>query len=256
VWLLPIDDETRRMTPHDNAPRVLRTIHRRESCDGIVWSDPEMLILADENDPLHQQFYYLAVQPEGEWNLGFLGHYRCWEQTMDIELCFSRDTHHWLRPLRGGWIPRGPVPEPDCMGAYATNRLIDGGVNSMHNGKLPEGVSAAHSEIMTALVPKGRFAGLKSTERMIGRLLLKPFNHVGEKFVVNGDIRGVLRAELRDPFGRPLPGYELNSIVPVQGDCSCHVLTWEGGKTGEEFRYDTLVLRLEVEDGTVYSVQV
>lgn len=184
---------------------------------------------------------------------------------MDIELCFSRDTHHWLRPLRGGWIPRGPVPEPDCMGAYATNRLIDGGdkwivvyqgVNSMHNGKLPEGVSAAQSEIMTALVPKGRFAGLKSTERMIGRLLLKPFNHVGEKFVVNGDIRGVLRAEVRDPFGRPLPGYELNSIVPVRGDSSCHVLTWEGGKTGEEFRYDTIALRLEVEDGTVYSVEV
>ncbi|MEN6347547.1 MAG: hypothetical protein ABFE16_19810 [Armatimonadia bacterium] len=265
VWLLPIDAETRRMTPHDNAPRVLRTIHRRESRDGIEWSDPEMLILADENDPLHQQFYYLAVQPEGEWNLGFLGHYRCWEQTMDIELCFSRDTHHWLRPLRGGWIPRGPVPEPDCMGAYATNRLIDGGdnwivlyqgVNSMHNGKLPEGVAAAHSEIMTAQVPKGRFAGLKSTERMIGRLLLKPFNHVGEHFVVNAEVRGVLRAELRDPFGRPLPGYELNSAVPVHGDSSCHVLTWEGGKTGEEFRYDTLALRLEVEDGTVYSVEV
>ena len=68
VWLMPVDEATGRVTPHDNAPRVLRTIHRRESPDGIRWSDPELLIAADEHDPLHQQFYYLALQPDGEWN--------------------------------------------------------------------------------------------------------------------------------------------------------------------------------------------
>ena len=264
VWLMPVEETTHRVTPHDNAPRVLRTIHRRESPDGIRWSDPEMLILADEHDPLHQQFYYLAVQPDGEWNLGFLGHYRCWEQTMDIELCFSRGTHRWLRPLRGGWLPRGGLTDPDYFSAYATNRLIDEGAswlllyqggNYKHNWELPQGVAEHRNEMLAARIPKGRFAGMRATERMIGTLTLKRFNHGAARITVDADVRGRLQAELRDPYGRPLPGYELNRCLPIRGDSPAHVLTWEGGKTSADYRYDVVALRLEIEDGVVYSVE-
>lgn len=265
VWLLPVDEATGRMTPHDNAPRVLRTIHRRESADGIAWSDPEMIIMADEHDPLHQQFYYLAVQPDIDWNLGFLGHYRCWEQTMDIELCFSRDTHHWIRPLRGGFVPRGTFDETDYMSAYATNRLIDEGDtwfllyrggNAMHNHKLPPCVSHEQQATMGARFTKGRLAGLRATERMVGSLTLKRFNHCGSRITVDADIRGRLQAELRDPYGRPLPGYELNSCVIATGDSARHVLTWENGRTTADYRYDVASLRLEIENGIVYSITI
>ena len=110
VWLLPNSPETRRYTPHDNAPKVLRTIHRRVSDDGLAWSAPELLITPDAHDPLDIQFYYLSMHREPNWRIGFLGHYRVWDQTMDIELCFSRDGRDWQRPLRGGWIPRDPIP--------------------------------------------------------------------------------------------------------------------------------------------------
>jgi len=279
VWLLPVDEASGRWTPHDNAPQVLRTIHRRESEDAIAWSDPEMLILADEHDPMHQEFYYLAVQPDGDWNIGMLGHYRCWEQTMDLELCFSRDTHHWVRPLRGGWVPRGGVDEIDHMSAYATNRLIDRGDswlllyrggNAKHNRDLPEGVTEPRQAIMAAEAPKGRFAGLQATERMVGSLTLNRFNQSAEQITVDADVRGRLQAELRDPYGRPIAGYELNSCVPITGDSGCHVLTWEGGalvegsgspretqggKTSAPYRYDVVGLRIEIEDGTIYSVE-
>ncbi len=265
VWLLPVDVGTGRVTPHDNAPPVLRTIHRRESTDAIHWSDPEMLILADEHDPLHQQFYYLAVQPADGWSLGFLGNYRCWEQTMDLELCFSRDTHHWSRPLRGGWVPRGSVADIDYMSAYATNRLIDlgddwlllyQGGNTRHNRQFPEGVSQRKQAIMAARVPKGRFAGLRATERMVGSLTLKPFNQRAAAIAVDADVTGRLQAELRDPYGMPLPGYALNSCVPVTGDVRGHVLRWEGGRTSADYQYDTVSLRIEVEDGILYSVEI
>ncbi|MGD9497826.1 MAG: hypothetical protein AB7Y46_16105 [Armatimonadota bacterium] len=265
VWLMPCDPESYRYTPHDNAPRVLRTIHRRESADGLNWSDPEMLILADEHDPMHQEFYYLAVQPDGEWNIGMLGHYRCWEQTMDLELCFSRDTHHWERPLRGGWVPRGEIDEIDYMSVYATNRLIDAGErwrllyrggNAKHNRQLPEGVAQARQETFVAEAPKGRFAGLATTDRAIGALTLRRFNHGAEQITVDADVRGRLQAELRDPYGRPLPGFELNSCAPITGDSQHHVLTWEGGRTSAQYRYDVVGLRIEVEDGVVYSVGI
>ena len=268
VWLIPCDEVSGRRTPHDNAPGVNRVIHRRESPDGIVWSDPEILIMPDEHDPMHQEFYYLAVQPDGDWNIGMLGHYRCWEQTMDLELCFSRDTHHWLRPLRGGWVPRGGTDEIDHMSVYATNRLIDRGGhwlllyrggNTPHNYKfrkeLPPGVSEARLATMMAEAPKGRFAGLRATERCVGALTLKRFNHSAERITVDAHVRGRLQAELRDQFGRPIAGYELNSCLPITGDNRSHVLTWEGGRTSVDYRYDVVGLRIEIEDGVLYSVE-
>ncbi|MGI5819063.1 MAG: hypothetical protein ACOX9R_13320 [Armatimonadota bacterium] len=264
VWLLPCDPDTHRYTPHDNAPGVLRTIHRRTSADGMSWSDPEMLILADEHDPMHQEFYYLAVEPLGEWNIGMLGNYRCWEQTMDLELCFSRDRRHWTRPLRGGWVPRGGVEEIDYWSAYATNRLMDigdrwrllyRGGNTLHNHQLPEDVPEERRETFVADIPKGRFAGLSSTDRALGALTLRRFNHTAERITVDANVRGRLQAELRDPYGRPLEGFELNSCAPVSGDSSEHVLTWGDGRTSAEYRYDVVGLRIEVEDGVIYSVE-
>lgn len=268
VWLIPCDEASGRQTPHDNAPRVNRVIHRRESEDGIVWSDPEILIMPDEHDPMHQEFYYLAVQPDGAWNIGMLGHYRCWEQTMDLELCFSRDSHHWERPLRGGWVPRGGPDEIDHMSVYATNRLIDRGDhwlllyrggNTGHNFKfrkeLPPGVQEARQATMLAEVPKGRFAGLRATERCVGSLTLKRFNQSAERITVDAQVGGRLQAELRDHFDRPIPGYELNSCLPVGGDSDRHVLTWGDGLTSADYRYDVVGLRIEIEDGVLYSIE-
>ena len=61
VWLLPNDAESGRRVPHDNAPMVLRTIHRRTSADGLIWSDPELIVVPDEHDPFDMQFYYMAA---------------------------------------------------------------------------------------------------------------------------------------------------------------------------------------------------
>ncbi len=269
VWLVPCDEASGRLTRHDNAPAVTRVIHRRDSEDGIVWSDPEIIITPDEHDPMHQEFYYLAAQPDGDWTIGMLGNYRCWEQTMDLELCFSRDTHHWVRPLRGGWVPRGGPDEIDHMHIYATNRLIDRGDhwlllyrggNTAHNfgfrKELPPGVQEDRQETMLAEAPKGRFAGLQATDRCVGSLTLKRFNQSVERISVDANVNGRLQAELRDHVGRPIPGYELNACQPITGDSNSHVLTWGDRLTSADYRYDVVSLRIEVEGGVLYSVEV
>ena len=260
VWLAPNDPESHRYIPHDNAPQIIRVLHRRTSEDGLLWSDPELILIPDEHDPLDIQFYHLAVQEVGEWRLGMLGHYRCWAQTMDIELCFSRDGSHWQRPLRGGFIPRGGPEEIDYFYAYPTSAMIpdgddwimlyDGG-NSKHNGLLPEGIEKRRSAIMAARMPGGRFAGLQSTGR-VGSLELKCIPGAAA-ITIDAEVRGHLRAELRDIFGRPLEGYHLDEADVVTGDSPRHVLRW-AGKTSEAYRYDALRLRLELTDGTIYAV--
>lgn len=265
VWLLPNSPETHRYTPHDNAPKVLRTIHRRTSPDGIHWGAPELILTPDGHDPLDIQFYYLATHRTADWRIGFLGHYRCWDQTMDIEMCFSRDGRNWLRPLRGGWIPRDPIPEKGCMSAYATNDAIEVGGeqimlytagNTKHNHQLPQGVETVWHGVMAASWPTGRFAGLATTPNTVGSLTLRPFIQNGAEICVDADIRGQLLAELRDPFGAPIEGYRLSQSLPATGDSRRHVLRWQSDKTTAPYRYDAVSLRIEVTDGVVYAMEI
>jgi len=264
VWLLPNQPETHRYIPHDNAPKVLRTIHRRTSTDGRSWSAPELVITPDAHDPLEMEFYYLAVHRGIEWRTGFLGHYRCWDQTMDIELCFSRDGRHWLRPLRGGWIPRDPIPERGCMSAYAPNDIITVGDrhillytagNTKHNHEAPPGVGKPWRGVMAASWPAGRFAGLATASGAVGSLALRPFIPGRPEITVDADVRGRLRAELRDPYGTPIEGCELHRSIPATGDSRTHALRWEGDRTTAPYQYDAVSLRLEISDGVIYSLE-
>ncbi len=265
VWLLPNSPATGRQTPHDNAPGVLRVIHRRLSSDGLDWGDPELIIMPVPTDPMTQQFYYLSQHRDGDWRIGFLGNYHCWEQTMELEMCFSRDGRQWVRPLPVPFVPRGAVPEPDCTSVYATKALLPvaderwlllySGGNVLHNWTVPEGVTEPRRRIMGATWPRERFAGLTAARRTTGCALLKPFIQTGAELSLNATIRGQIRAELRDPIGGRLPGYELHSSIPVSGDGSSLVLRWgDDAQSSAPYRYDAVTLYLEVSDATVYAI--
>ncbi|MBM3946807.1 MAG: hypothetical protein FJ315_05335, partial [SAR202 cluster bacterium] len=124
-WPMSNPEGSPRRVEHDNAPFMLRAIHRRTSTDGLAWSDGELLIAPDDGDRLDQQFYYLAVHWQEGWRIGMLGSYPCADHTMDIELCFSRDGRRWERPARQPWVPRQTAEEAGMV--YAPNRLVDAG---------------------------------------------------------------------------------------------------------------------------------
>lgn len=264
VWLAPNDPQSQHYTPHDNAPQIIRVMHRRTSEDGLLWSDPELILIPDEHDPLDLQFYHLAVHELDDWRVGMLGHYRCWAQTMDLELCFSRDGRHWNRPLRGGFIPRGGIEAIDYYSIYPTSRMLESGEdwlmlydggNWKHNRELPQGVETRRTAIMAARLPKRRLAGLQTAANLRGTLEVKGIPGVAG-ITVDADVRGELRGELRDIFGRPLEGYHIDEAVPITGDSATHLLRWQGDLTSEPYRYDALILRLEAFDATIYGVNV
>jgi len=91
VWLHPAI--AARRVDVDNAPGIHRIIQRRLSADGIDWSDPELVMLPDGRDPWDLQFYFLGVQWIEDFMIGSVGYYRVedGQQTMDTDLCFSRD---------------------------------------------------------------------------------------------------------------------------------------------------------------------
>ncbi|HNT33567.1 MAG TPA: hypothetical protein PKH07_01050 [bacterium] len=257
VWLMYNPKDGPRHIAYDNAPFSLRTVHRRISENGIHWSDPELLITPDSDDPTDQQFYFLSVHWQDGWHIGMLGDYPVAAQTMDIQLCFSRDGRHWLRPARQPWIPRGPE-DYDRKMICAPNRLADlgdswlvlyTGMNFLHN---EEGqLSNRKASICGAKLSKNRFLGLKTQPQ--GKLLTKPFILLNEKLTLDADIRGSVRAELCDPYGKALEGFAMADCVPMTGNSVQHEIAWNNGNY-RQYQYESLSLRLQLDDATLYAV--
>lgn len=254
VWLHPALADRR--VDVDNAPGVHRLIHRRLSDDGIEWSDPELVIMPDERDPWDLQFYFLGVNWCEDFMVGSLGYYRVegGQQTMDTDLCFSRDGRNWNRPVRGGWIPRTEGTR-DSAGVYASNSFIDRGDCWL---TLYTGTPRAHNAgvcetvVMGALFPKTRFVGL-AADSTPGGFVTDPFFPSQPEITLDASIRGWLRAELCDAFGRKLPGYHLMDSAIVRGDSTAHVLRWNDVTTADR-RFECVRLRFEFAEGEVWSL--
>jgi hypothetical protein len=148
VGLIKVAKDDPRYIAHDNAAGSLRVIDRYTSTDGLDWTDRRRVLVPDAQDPIDQQFYYLAVTHTPQGRVGMLGHYRVAAQTVDLEACVSTDGNTWQRPRRRGRIPRGEPGEPDSYGISAPHalvrrdglwHLVDTGVNEAHNHRHSHG---------------------------------------------------------------------------------------------------------------------
>jgi hypothetical protein len=108
---------------YDNAAGYRRFIRRFTSSDGLTWQGPFGEIRPDENDPQDLQFYYFSVTHTPQGRVGLLGYYRCADQTIDVEICFSDDGINWKRPMRGAWLQRGKKEDPDGYAIMASHSL-------------------------------------------------------------------------------------------------------------------------------------
>ncbi len=258
-WPMSNPEGSPRRVAHDNAPFMLRSMHRRTSVDGLAWGDAELIITPDDEDRLDQQFYYLATHWQDGWRVGMLGSYLVHDQTMDIELCFSRDGRRWERPVRTPWVQR-EAPEEAGM-VYAPNRLVDAGddwlllytATPVRHNELRQPTSAPLASVCAARFPKRRFLGLATDGAGSGLLWTRPFVLAGRRLRVDARVRGGLRAELCDPFGVPLAGFGRGASRRVRGDSTSHELRWEGADTAP-YQYNAVSLRLELEDGELYNI--
>lgn len=254
IWLHPAIPDRR--VDVDNAPGVHRLIHRRLSADGLNWSDAELIIMPDEQDPWDLQFYFLSARPIEDWLIGTLGYYRVADglQTMDTDLCFSRDGKTWERPVRGGFIPRSK-DGLDRLGIYAGGAWVDLGDRwlSLYSGTpVTHNAKEYVSGVMAATFAKNRYLGVEAG-RTVGGFMTEPFFPAGDEIRLDADIRGSLRAELCDAFGRKLPGFFLMDSTPITGDSRAHVLKWKAASTADH-RHECLRLRFEYTDGVIYGV--
>jgi hypothetical protein len=104
---------------------------------------------------------------------------------------------------------------------------------------------------MGAVFPKNRMVGIGAGS-VTGGFMSEPFFPRDAEIRLDANIRGWLKAELCDAFGRKMPGFNLRDSIPIHGDSESHVLAWKNAAVADHV-FECLRLRFEYQDGEIYN---
>ena len=243
--------------------------------DFIHWSEPELLIAPDDNDPpsvefhaapvfYHQGYYFSLLQILDRAEGGGV---------IEIELAISKDGDHWLRPFQNQFVlPRGAEGSFDS-GSIFTNaspviledeiRFYYGGysggaTNPAGRGKL--------SGMGMASITRDRFTGIRSLARSDQPTLKQPLEHRGqvtlksidltsvESITLNADAsEGSIQVEILTASGYRLKGYSQEGAVSISGDNLRHEISWKNFTLGD-LPAGSYLIRIHLNRATVYAL--
>lgn len=232
------------------------------SDDFVRWSKPQEVLVPDKEDPPSAQLdAHVAFMYEG-LRLGYLTLLRPDAGTTDTHLCCSRAGKTWHRYReRIPFLPTGPAKswDADRVRADAGGLIVwDGRIWLYYTGGRndPEGHPRGHSP------PAGQIGlahlrqdGFVSADAGVegGYLLTKPLIAGGSSLRINADARhGRIQAELLDAAGKPIPGRELTSSIPFQGDALDAPLRWDSITT-DELAGRPIRIRFHLRNASLYS---
>ena len=112
---------------HRRGPYGRRLIGRAESPDLVHWSEPEIILVPDEDDFPDTDFYSMPVIFYEGVYIGLVWVFRTTNTTHHPELVFSRDGYRYQRNYRQPFIPRGGArAEFDSNNVHVQDIIVHG----------------------------------------------------------------------------------------------------------------------------------
>lgn len=237
-------------SPEDFSRQNKRRVFQSQSSDFLRWTNLQPIVVPDDQlDNLDDAFYGMTQMPVGDAWVGFLHVFHMTENTLDVQLLYSRDGTQfqriqpgqpWLRTGRpGDWdqfmvnIYGEPVVVGDDLYIYY------GGANNHHDWwivgtrehlDVPEArdLSKVNYALGLAHLKVDRFVSLRALAVREGILVTRPFRSQGTRLYINAQCRkaGYVKAAVTDAAGRVLPGFDAESCRAFDGDSVTHHLTW------------------------------
>jgi hypothetical protein len=262
--------------------RSRRSILWTESEDGFNWKMPKPALIPDIEDDEwaegredhYSQFYGMPVMRYESVILGLLQVFRSTEsKTSDgfthVQLASSRDGRRWQRVGdRRPILERGEAGEFD-WGVVQTGHslVLDGdvvrmyymGINTRHGRNAngverlsPDGKEKAVS-IGMATWPIDRIVGLRTgseggSVRVTGRDIK------GELHVNANAAGGSLVAEVIGEDGRPLPGLDAGSCLPLAEDSLDHTVRWRDGASPAQLDGKAVEIDIRLTNAEIFSI--
>jgi len=244
-----------------------RRVTYSESKDLKHWSEPQVILTPDELDT--NDFYGISVFKYANAYFGML-----WifdddmYETIDIELCWSRDGIKWERhPARPKFIE---TEEKGKLGGYM---VFPGQEPVIYDDNIYLYVNAhsdcphnAQPEISPTWVyrTKLRMDGFVSLDAgsQMGNLITRPFILQSDTISINAATQGgYIIAELAEPYwfdpkGKLIEGFSAKDFDVFTGDNICHTLSWRGKKDLSQLRGKRLMLKLAMKHSQIYSFTI
>jgi hypothetical protein len=258
--------------PENFAKQNKRRVFRSESADLIHWSHPNPLVVPDDSvDNIDDAFYGMEQFKVGDDWLGLLNIFHMTDNTMDVQLVYSRNGQQFtrVRPGRPWLAASGPgawdaymatvCSRPVCVGDDLY--VYYGGANNHHDWWLAgyaEGLDcrearegAACYGLGLATMKRDRFVSLGTAPVREGVVITRPLRPVGTALIVNVSCEegGSLVAEISDPAGQVISGFERENCLPFCGNAVAHTVRWRAGQPipdGEFLRVRFFLRRAEI----------
>ena len=90
-----------------------------------------------------------------------------------------------------------------------------------------------------------------------GELLTKPLRFSGKELEINYSTSagGVIRVEVQDAEGNPIPEFTLDDCPQIVGDQISHIVKWKNGSDVSQLADKSIRLRFVMEDADLYSLR-
>jgi len=235
-----------------------RRVSVQQSRDLIHWTHERTILIPDEDEV--PEFYGMTVFRRGDLFFGLLQVYERKTGDMQVEMSWSGDGLVWhqigTHPValglgaKGEWdssmiIPaEGPVVVGDELWFYYAG------------DKAPHLLADQIPAVGLAIADRDRLIGLRPEQGRTGFALTRPFNKPAcGDLVLNATIdgpAGEIRVELRDDFGKPIPGFTAKDCNPVKVSSFAAPVRWQG-RSISEAPPGELRMRFEIENGTLFT---
>ena len=263
VGVLVRDPTTKAYRFYHRAEHGGRAVAYRESSDLKNWTQSQLVLHADEQDPPGSELYKFSPFRYGDYWIGMLtffnheaDHCMLWPT-----LAWSLDGVKWTRH-REPFIPLGASGEWDRFNnSVATQPLVVGselwfyysGRTYRHGPYAGKDQGPVWGAIGLARLRLDGFASLDASFDG-GTLVTRPFIlPAGELFVNARAEYGEVVIEVLDEGGRPLDGY---TSVPLEQDSVSLQVLWSEGRKLAGLEGRTVSLRFSLSNARLYAFRV
>ena len=271
-----------------------RRIAIYESEDLHIWSEPETILMPEDND----EYYGLRPFPYGGFYVGLLMRfYSTTSSTLDCEWVFSRDGITWQHSGCTA-LPLGKIGSFDAYRAIYTSYLaIENeeirtfyiGADGRHNAPLEEkhfalgmasmrreGFCWLDSSYTAYLAQRVQTAQQEDHKHVMdeGRMLTRPFLFEGDRLEINCDASGgrldvaILNVRTQPQiridkdgfclgaYEDPFEGLSIQQFDTVCSDRVTHIATWQGKSDLTAIRGEMVRLLFVMRGAKLYSFTV
>ena len=244
-----------------------RAIRRTESTDFLHWSEPELVVAADERDPKDLHFYTNAAVKYFRAARAFLmfpmvlyPDHRENEDAphpglSDVVFASSRDGIRWDRLFRKPFLS----PDLDPENWVDRNPIMGHGVVPTGPGEISMYYSdllrSERTRIRRCTLRTDGFVSVQGPYSGFGEFTTRTIRFQGRGLELNYATSGggSLLVELQDQDGDRLEGLGLEDCAPLVGDKIAGIAKWRGVEDLSRHAGKTVRLRVRIRDAHLYA---